>query len=55
MNGNHEHENVLNRHPHVANQLKDELRDWSNTLYRPGIPNEDLNSQEIGWYEHYFR
>jgi len=55
MNANHETENVLKRHRNVASALKNELQEWTNTLHRPGIPTEKLNSQEKGWYNHYFR
>jgi len=55
MNANHETENVLQRYPGIANQLKGELNNWSNELYRPGMPNGELNDQEKGWYGHYFR
>lgn len=55
MNAHHEHENVLRRHPNIANQLKKELSDWSGALYRPGTKTDDMNNQEQGWYNHYFR
>ncbi len=55
MHANHENENVLGRYPSIATQLKSELTDWSNTLHRPGLATDELNSQERGWYGHYFR
>lgn len=55
MNANHETENVLQRYPNIASQLKSELSDWSGTLHRPGMATDDLNNQEKGWYGHYFR
>ncbi len=49
-----ESENVLADYPAIADDLRQELRTWTQELHRPGIPNSPLNNQEQGWYEHYF-
>jgi len=52
--GTPENENVLDDFPEIAEELRAELTTWADTLYRPGVPDNELNNQEKGWYEHYF-
>jgi len=49
-----ETENLLDEYPEIAEELKAELTTWADTLYRPGIPDNQLNNSELEWYEHYF-
>lgn len=49
-----ESENVLADHPEIAAELQQELIDWSETLYRPGISNLSLAGPEKRWYNHFF-
>lgn len=54
LGNNHEHENLINRHPNIAAQLKTQLGDWSKELYRPGLPPvEGIRGQERAWYDFY--
>lgn len=53
LNGNHETENLLNRYPARATDLKQQLQDWTDTLHRPGFPSGKLNGQEARWYDFY--
>ncbi len=55
MNNNHEQDNQIRRYPNIASQLRGELDGWSQDLYRPGLRVDELNNQEKGWYNHYFR
>jgi len=49
-----ESENVLADHPEIAAELQQELIDWSETLYRPGISNLPSAGAEKRWYDHHF-
>ena len=49
-----ESENVLEDYPEIAASLQQDLIDWSETLYRPGISNLPLRGSEKRWYDHYF-
>ncbi len=49
-----ESENVVADHPEIAAALQQELIDWSETLYRPGISNLPLAGPEQRWYNHFF-
>jgi arylsulfatase A-like enzyme len=50
----HEHKNLLSIYPEKANELKVLLENWERTLPRQtaGTP---LNTQEINWYNYFFR
>jgi len=53
LNGNHETENLLQQYPQKANDLKQQLQNWTDTLYRPGLPDGRLGGQEARWYDFY--
>lgn len=50
-----ERNNLISREPAVAKKLRRKLQDWTKGLMPPGIPYKNLNNQESGWYDHYFR
>lgn len=49
----HERKNLFIQRPAVAKELAEKLSAWTDGLHRPGLPDEGLNGQEAGWYEHY--
>ena len=49
-----ESENVIASYPEIAGELREKLTSWTDGLYRPGLTDPDMNSQEIDWYAHYF-
>lgn len=50
---NHENENLLDAEPERAEELKQSLLEWADTLKVPGLPNEPLNAAETKWYDYY--
>jgi arylsulfatase A-like enzyme len=52
---NHEKENLILKHPEIAEQMSEELQKWASTLRTPGVPNAKLNPQEKNFYEYYFK
>ena len=50
---NHENENLIDTEPERAEQLKQSLLEWRNTLKEPGLPTTELNNAEVLWYDHY--
>lgn len=55
MHNNHEHENLIRQKPALARNLKKQLSNWSDELYRPGLPpSNQLRGGEKAWYDFYF-
>jgi arylsulfatase A-like enzyme len=52
--GPEEKGNVIEQHPEIAEELRNDLTQWASTLQKPGIPTGGLNIQEKQWYQHYF-
>lgn len=50
----HETKNLLAAEPARAAALRAKLTAWTNQFAPPGIPAKPQNSQEAGWYKHYF-
>lgn len=46
--------NLLDKEPNIVKNLTNKLNHWSQELAPPGIPMDNLNAQEIGWYQYYF-
>lgn len=46
--------NLINAHPQIAAELKEELTRWAEQLRRPGVPDIHLSPSEKAWYEYYF-
>ncbi len=51
----HEHRNLLGQHPEKAQELKNALKKWCNTLQPKGISDQPLNIQEQRWYDHFLK
>jgi arylsulfatase A-like enzyme len=49
-----EKNNLLEKEPNIVKNLTNKLNHWSQELAPPGIPMDNLNAQEIGWYQYYF-
>ncbi len=55
LSNNHEHENLIQQQPDIARDLKSQLFNWSQDLYRPGLPpSNSLRGIEKSWYDFYF-
>lgn len=50
---NHETENLLDAEPQRAEELKQSLAEWADTLKEPGLPTTPLNNAEVQWYDYY--
>lgn len=50
---NHENENLLDTEPQRAEELKQSLLEWADTLQVPGLSTEPLNNAEVQWYDYY--
>lgn len=50
----HETRNRIEEFPDVARSLRADLADWASDLENPGVPKGPPNSQESGWFRHYF-
>jgi arylsulfatase A-like enzyme len=50
----HEKENLIRKHPAIADRLSEELKEWASALKTPGIPGGELNDQEKKFYSYYF-
>ncbi len=50
----HENENLIDKHPEIAERLRNNLEKWTLELEVPGIPDGKLNGQEAVWFKHYF-
>ena len=50
----HETNNLIDKHPDIAEQLQKDLENWASGLKKPGVPAGKLNSQESQWFGHYF-
>lgn len=50
----HERRNLIGEHPELARHLETRLHAWTDELKYPGMPPKELNSQEAGWFRHYF-
>jgi len=50
---NHETENLLQAEPQRAQEMKQSLSNWADTLKKPGLPTNALNNAEVRWYDHY--
>ena len=49
-----EEKNILIlKEPGIVNRLKDKLQNWTKELMPPGIPYNNLNKQELRWYNYY--
>jgi arylsulfatase A-like enzyme len=52
---NPESKNLIGEHPELAVQLRLRLSKWADSLKQPGLPHGQINSQEVQFYNHYFR
>ncbi len=50
----HEHQNLIDQHPQLRDQLHQQLADWCSQLQPPGLPSGQPNVQETAWYRFYF-
>jgi len=48
-----EQKNLVSVRPDVVRSLATKLEDWGASLLPPGLPDGDLNKQEVLWYSHY--
>ncbi len=49
----HENKNLITSQPAIAQTLREQLSNWSDTLSTPGMPQRGPNNAEAGWYNHY--
>lgn len=53
LSAQHENDNLIAAQPELAQSLRTQLRDWSESLPAPGLPEPALNDAEERWYDHY--
>lgn len=49
-----ETKNLRSKNKKIADRLKNQLQQWTETLKPAGLPSKPLNIQERGWKKHYF-
>ena len=49
----HETINLIKRYPDKAKELNAKLKNWTDGLQTPGIPEGDLKAEKV-WFGHYF-
>jgi len=54
-NKEHEKNNLIDSYPDIAEELQKDLEKWASQLKTPGVPAGDLEAEELGWFEHYFK
>ena len=50
----HEHANVIDAHPDIADDLRARLGAWAAELATPGVPDGAINQQEAQFFGHFF-
>lgn len=50
----HETKNLITSDPDRAAAMRKKLETWTQQFHPPGIPSGLINSQEKGWFSHYF-
>lgn len=48
----HEHRNLIDQHPEIAERLRNRLEGWSNTLFVRGLPNNET-AEANRYFDHY--
>lgn len=49
----HEHKNLIDQYPEIAESLHKKLKAWCGELQNKGLPDKPLNNQEKAWFAHY--